>query len=743
MKKRTHFNLLLALLAFPIGLQAQAIQRWDSVRVIESNVLLRNPSAGGLNAPEFSPIDLDNDGTQDLFIYDRAGRKVLTFRNNGTAGQVDYDFAPEYIDNFPSGITEFALCRDFNCDGKMDLFFGTTNGVKVYENTSSAGNPVSFQLYADTLFTDIGGGQALFYVYTGDIPDFVDVDGDGDLDALTFNSGGTTVEWHSNRIKENTGGCDGLQLELADGCWGNFLESGLNQDLTLGIQCRLAPWVPEPGKPNLHAGSTLAAFDEEPDGDYELVIGDLLYDGLTYTHNAGTNVDAEVDSIDVLFPSYDASVAIDIFPAGYFMDVDNDGKKDMLTAPNQVNVSINYDNSWFYKNMHPGNGVLLARQGKNFLTSQMVDVGMCAYPSVFDYNGDGLLDLVIGNYNRKTNISNASSVLVLYENTGTASVPEFKLVSRNYAGLQTAFNPTIQGITPTFGDMDGDGDKDLIIGDADGKLHYLENTAPQGQVASFPNVVVNYDSIDVGLFAAPCLVDIDRDGDNDLIVGEMSGTLKFYENTGTAQAPSFSHIPVNNWGAVDTEPICCTGFSVPFIFQNPVSGRYDLLLGSERGDLKYYEDIESELGGSFTLDQSNFGNITEGSRTAIAGADLTGDGIWEWFVGNVRGGIGFYNGNVIQGGAQPTVGAGDWVVYPNPTSGTLHVRGSAHVSGTLGVQLMDLQGRAVLSGEKGSAAHGLELDLSGLSGGIYLLRMELNGAFAGVRRVEVLGLGGR
>lgn len=739
MNSRTHFSLLLVLFLSPVLVLSQSIQRWDSVRVIESNNQLRNPGSGGLNAPEFSPIDLDNDGMLDLYIFDRAGRKSLTFLNRGTPGMVDYDYAPEYIDNFPAGISEFALCRDFNCDGKMDLFFGTANGVKVYENVSSSGNPVSFQLYADTLFTDLGGGQAIFYVYLGDIPDFVDVDGDGDLDALTFNSGGITAEWHSNQSVERTGNCAGLDLELADPCWGNFQESGISQDITLGYQCRYSPYVLEPTKPPLHAGSTLAALDVEPDGVYELVLGDLLYDGLTYLHNGGTNVDAEMDSVDAIYPGYDASVSLDIFPAGYFMDVDNDDKKDMLVAPNQVNVSVNYDNSWYYKNVHPSTGVLLSRQSKNFLTNQMVDVGMCAYPVLFDHNGDGLEDLVIGNYNRKTNASSTNSVLFLYENTGTATDPEFTQTSRNYAGLQTAFNPSIQGITPAFGDMDGDGDKDLIIGDADGKLHYLENTAPQGQVANFQNLVVNYGQIDVGLFAAPCLVDIDRDGDQDLIVGEMSGTLKYYENTGTAQSASFSPTAVNNWGAVDTEPICCTGFSVPHVHENPVTGRYDLLVGSERGDLRYYEDIESQLGGAFTLDVANFGGITEGSRTAITGGDLTGDGIWEWFVGNVRGGIGFYTGNLLQGAQQPTATVQDWQVYPNPTTSTVHVRVDERLHGTMTLELMDLQGRLVQSTPQGSAAQGMEMDLSGLPMGIYLLKMELNGAFAGVRRVEVLG----
>ncbi len=740
--KVLRLNLLLVFLFATLGAFAQnAIPRWDSVRVFESNILLRNADAGGFNIPEFSPIDLDLDGTMDLFVFDRSGRKIVTFLNRGTAGQVDYDFAPEYANAFPAGITDFALCRDFNCDGKVDLFFGTSNGIKVYENTSSS--TLSFQLFADTLLTDMGAGPAVVYLYQGDLPDFVDVDGDTDLDLLTFNQFGTVVEWHKNMAVENTGNCDGLELQLADPCWGNFQESGLNQTITLGFNCRMA--APQPGvpvKPSAHSGSTIAAFDEDADGDYELVIGDLTYDGLTYLHNAGTNVDAEMDSVDATFPSYAASVQIDVFAAAFFMDANNDGKKDMLVGANNPNVSVNYDNSWYYENIDPGNGVLLERVTKNFLTSEMVDVGLCAFPVLFDHNADGLMDLIVGNYSRKITASNVNSGLVLYENTGTAQNPEFTLTSRNYASLTNAFNPAIFGMSPAFGDMDGDGDQDLIIGDADGKLHYVQNTAPTGQVASFPNVTVQYSNIDVGQFATPSIADIDRDGDVDLVVGEISGNLNFFENTGTPQAPVFSNVPTTeSWGDVDTEPICCTGFSVPYIFENPQTNRFDMIVGSEKGDLFYYNDFESELGNAFTLDQANFGEIKEGQRTAITGGDLNNDGIWEWMAGNVRGGLGFYSGNglVSTNFASMVTNAAEWMIYPNPSTGIINVEFTDHHAvGEMNLTLLSIQGQQLAQKNNASAAKGTTLDLSNLAPGVYFLRMELNGVFGGVKRIEIM-----
>ncbi len=528
---------------------------------------------------------------------------------------------------------------------------------------------------------------------------------------------------------------------MADACWGKFQESGLSQDITLGITCRRQPgFFADPLKSNVHSGSTIAAFDEEADGDYEVLLGDLLYDGLTYLRNGGTATAAYMDTTYGLFPIYDASVDINIFVAAYFLDVNNDNKKDMIAAPNSLNVSVNYDNCWYYENVDPGNGVTLSRVKKTFLIDQMIDVGMGAYPVLFDHNNDGLLDLVIGNYSKKVSASNINSGLVLYENIGTANAPEFSLVDRNYAGLHTAFNPAAFGITPTFGDLDGDGDKDLMVGASDGKLHYFENTAAMGQPASFGNLQAEYKGIDVGQFAAPVLVDIDRDGKLDLVVGEMGGTLRYYHNIGTAQVADFASSPDDNkWGFVDTQPVCCTGFAIPFIFENNANNRYDLLVGSESGKVMYYADIESQIGDTFQLTQARFGDINEGQRTAIAGADLNNDGTWDWVVGNVRGGVGFYSGNgpVITSVNPADAHSFDWEVFPNPSNGNIAVRLNDNLSGNFELKVYDLAGREVFATQQLNAAVPAHLDFGTLQNGTYLLELKVNGAFGGVKRIVI------
>jgi len=80
-----------------------------------------NPWVGGLKACQFSELDLNLDGTRDLFIFDRLGNRIVTFINDGTVGTVDYRHAPQYQSKFPD-IQNWALTADYNCDGKMDLF---------------------------------------------------------------------------------------------------------------------------------------------------------------------------------------------------------------------------------------------------------------------------------------------------------------------------------------------------------------------------------------------------------------------------------------------------------------------------------------------------------------------------------------------------------------------------------------------------------------------------------------------
>ena len=104
------------------------VHRNDTIQVEESGRTLKFPWAGGINSGQLSTIDLNFDGLQDIVLLEAsgepvigAGDKYITFINNGTSGQVDYSYAPEYETQLPL-TTQFGLFRDYNCDGKKDLF---------------------------------------------------------------------------------------------------------------------------------------------------------------------------------------------------------------------------------------------------------------------------------------------------------------------------------------------------------------------------------------------------------------------------------------------------------------------------------------------------------------------------------------------------------------------------------------------------------------------------------------------
>src|SRR3990172_4498071 len=113
-------------------------QRNDDIQVKIDGNIITNPWAGGLNFIQASAIDLNLDGIKDLFIFDRTGNKIRTFINNGTVNAVDYTYASHYESIFPN-LHDWALLRDYNCDGKEDIFSYSDigGGFKVYKNTST------------------------------------------------------------------------------------------------------------------------------------------------------------------------------------------------------------------------------------------------------------------------------------------------------------------------------------------------------------------------------------------------------------------------------------------------------------------------------------------------------------------------------------------------------------------------------------------------------------------------------
>ena len=117
------------------------LTRDQSVIVNENSNSLSLPWLGGLNNPQFSAIDFNEDNTNDLFIFDKSGGVIIPLIQHGSNGSQDFSFEAEYIKRFPT-IKNWALLRDFNCDGYPDIFtyskFGP--GAMVYKNNGQVGD---------------------------------------------------------------------------------------------------------------------------------------------------------------------------------------------------------------------------------------------------------------------------------------------------------------------------------------------------------------------------------------------------------------------------------------------------------------------------------------------------------------------------------------------------------------------------------------------------------------------------
>ncbi|HSI90388.1 MAG TPA: VCBS repeat-containing protein, partial [Adhaeribacter sp.] len=185
------------------GLLAEAQVQLESlhVPVRENGRNQKLAWAGGLQAAQLSPIDLNFDGTPDLLAFDRFDNSVLPFLNSGQASDTAYTFAPEYAAFFPKDLQEWVLLYDYNCDGLADIFTaGRFDQVRVYKNTS-AGGQLSFQLAKNPLRATNGP----ISIPSSDIPAFADVDNDGDLDLVAFTTNSDFVTWFKNmRVENNT-----------------------------------------------------------------------------------------------------------------------------------------------------------------------------------------------------------------------------------------------------------------------------------------------------------------------------------------------------------------------------------------------------------------------------------------------------------------------------------------------------------------------------------------------------------
>ena len=725
------------LFTFSIYIQAQVPKfPVTNIAVSQQGKLLQNPWAGGLNAPQFCSVDLNNDGINDLFVFDRGSDKVLTFLNDGSHSDTAFSYAPQYEKLFPY-MNQWAVLADYNHDGIPDIFtlqsgeidnHGSTVpvGIKVYKGSRVAGNliynVVSYCLYyfqssyAVNLIAN-GLGQ----------PAVVDVNGDGDLDILTFGIYGTAVEYFENQTIEQGLPADSLRYNLASSCWGNFYVGNSNLGVDLNVSCKGTTTDGSTPRDERHTGAALSALDYGNDGDIDLILSGAHVNYMALLNNTGNSTYANIGWQDTLWPSCNTSVHLPYFPGTYQVDADNDGHKDLLVSPLYNASSVDVHNVMLYR--YTGNDTCTYQYSGNdsFLVGTMIDVGTDSKAVFFDYNGDSLVDIIVGNYYAYNPSVLGVSKLSLYQNTGTNTQPAYSLITDDFAGLSIYSQAgSILGINPAFGDLDGDGKPDMLIGDANGDLDFFKNAG--AQTATFPSMTaVNYFSLHVIGNAAPFIYDVNGDSLPDLLVGRIDGGISYYWNFGTKTLPLFSPDSANhNFGQVNATAITGTaGNSQPFGSLDS-AGNLLLFVGSDQGLVfEYLVDRQKLHNGNFSLIDSNFLKYNAGARVTMQACDINGDGKPEYIIGNALGGLQMFSetlwdsSNVLSV-TQPRA-VDQLNVYPNPANDVITLVKQEDWA-NLRIDLFNLLGEKIniTSADSGNK---IVFSTGNLNQGIYILRV--------------------
>jgi hypothetical protein len=741
--KKVYFTL--HLFAWSMVSNAQfAVEASNSITVIrEGGSTITNPWTGGINSVQLSMYDADFDGQEDdIFIFDRQGNRTLVFQGNTQNNSLTYEYKPSsYRESFPQ-MVNFALLRDYNCDGNRDLFTYSSFGgaMTVYRNSGGGPTP-TWELESEALLSlfDFGSTEFETNIYTSsqDIPALFDYEGDGDLDILSFNVGGSFLELHLNNSVDNDGQCD-LSYYLANRCYGGFIEGEDNNDINLNPDdfadvCVFN--VPNPKNGGLrHVGSTILTFDGNNDGLHDLVLGDVGFENLVYLENSnqGANSPDQVVDFDTAFPSNmgDEAVSINNFPAAFYEDVSGDGVSDLLVSVNATEGAKSYESLQLFSNEGFESSPDFLFESSSFLQNDMLDWGRNANPTLSDLNGDNLIDLVVGASYESGAENTLVPRLVRLENIGTASEPSFQVVDSDWLNISETLTTT--NPSPVLADFDQDGDLDLILGMSNGSLHYFENNNGY----SYTGLLDLSGSNDaVGSAAIPSTFDMNGDGFPDLIVGESAGNLNYFENNAAAGAPSFSLI-TEELGGVNTtiSPPFFEGRSAPAFFE--FEGEALICVGSKSGILQTYEIGDATDTWSLLPDvldvYSSFNSSPLGLNSRPALGDLNGDGFPEAICGITTGGLELFMGTGYLSSRDQMSELGAIAkIYPNPSEGQINLD---YLKDTTNYQMFihTIDGRLVFQ----TNVFKKRYDLFHLEPGIYLISLNSDRANQTVKWIK-------
>ncbi len=294
-----------------------------------------------------------------------------------------------------------------------------------------------------------------------------------------------------------------------------------------------------------------------------------------------------------------------------YVDYENDGDLDLIAGIDDWG-DYGWDNA-FDENGNWTNGPLhgyvylienidgeYSLKGKIEAGGAPIDVYGAPSPSFEDFDGDGDLDIICGEFLDR---------LTWFENIGSRTEPKYakgKFLSTSDELIKL----DLEMITPTAVDWDQDGDIDLIIGDEDGRVALVENTGTRNAgMPVFRSPVYlkqEADFVKFGALVTPFSVDWDDDGDEDLICGNTAGYIGFIENLDGGNPPTWAapqrleingtpiRIMAGDQGSIQGPAEKKWGYTTLSVADWDGDGLKDIIINSIWGKIEWYKNIGSK-----------------------------------------------------------------------------------------------------------------------------------------------------
>ena len=552
--------------------------------------------------------------------------------------------------------------HDFDADGDIDLLIGGQGRLWYYKNVGTSTRPKYSRL--SNIESPVGWMSSQLSGYSSFdavvVPVLFDLDDDGDMDFILFGRSGCATGPHGAKYYENIGNTTTPWFQdwnlteaekktiptVAEQAW-VFPINGKNH--LVGNQFASSEfhfYQNVGGNPTrfvLNAAAnplrsffsvcqyaTFTSFDMDNDGDNDVVSGCSI-GAYTYLENTGSRSNPVfTERRGVANPLSSIAPGMNVDPTGF--DVDGDGDIDIVVG--QSSGGLRYLENTSPLDLEYS---IHLREADENVFSQLTFTQRPT-PCLVDFDGDPTtLEFLVGgqdgylSYVKNQGVPLRSNYVTFGSDSNVMSNPLFGIHVDSYSA-------------PGAWDVDGDNDQDVVIVSGNGVMMFAENV---GNITHSRFLVRNdslnpFSEIQLGANTqfSPSGVDLDADGDIDLIAGTMIGhkTLRYWENTGTNTQPLFvEKMESENPFLLVRWDACCSRTSMKQALHDwDKDGDLDLILTGGMGYFYFYENIGNATNPTFTDKRSQIhplSHVDVGTNAAFAIADLDGEGDPDFVVG--------------------------------------------------------------------------------------------------------------